>query len=335
MIEIGFPVYSISNYNEEDSFLICGGGGKSKTGVPNMVCIVKIIENKIQLISKKPFDDTVSRIAYDEENKYIAATIGRDLIIFNEKFEEKSRYDLKSENILCKNIIFSIKDNLIAIVDADNKIHILNYPNLSLISLIPSEINSINGKSYGTRISFFNYNDLTVLIIVNEKGVKIINPKSEGKVLFTTINSFGFDPRGINIINERIIISGVNIIKKQSVIIEYLINDNKLISKRIIKPTQNLLTSMNITNKTLSVSDCDGTLYILNQNSFGRIRLAKNIHNGPITSINSSKNFIITGSIDSTITITPNKAKSIQFFLLISLIILSLSILITLIKYIK
>ncbi|GAA5993633.1 hypothetical protein JCM5350_003037, partial [Sporobolomyces pararoseus] len=82
-LDVKFPVYSIA-FNRDDSIVLAGGGGSSRTGVKNRLSMYKIDTQQKQLkliteheLSKE--EDAPMTIAIHRPSKTIAAGINSDL----------------------------------------------------------------------------------------------------------------------------------------------------------------------------------------------------------------------------------------------------------------
>lgn len=160
-VELDYPVFCISQSIQKDAVLVAGGGGKSKTGIPNTVSIVKNNGKAREIVKKYDFDDAVSFIATDKvSQKFIAAAVGKDVKLYDPKFRQLSSYDTGSEQLLFRSISFSSDGKKLVVVDGENSLHLLTVPGLRQIGTyknvlkVKKDENTEEEKPLTTRAAF-------------------------------------------------------------------------------------------------------------------------------------------------------------------------------------
>jgi len=335
MLRIGYPVYSLATYDEDNTILVAGGGGKAKTGVENAISVVKVLSNELELVKKHPFPDCVSMVATSHDKKHISAFVGPDVMLFDQDFKEISKFSTPMASMIGKCMAFSPNDDILLIIDGDFTLYLLKVPTLEVIASRSPDKNEETMKIIPTRACFHGNGESIVLVLSNEKKTTLNKPIEGFPEIASLKGSFGIETKSIYSLGDSIIINGINTKLKQTAILLMKESKGTLMNTHVVKPTFGVVTSMVPTKKSIATGTNEGDVYLLNKSSLGRMRVTKRVHGFPVTSMIDCGDVIVSGSLDATIKITPNKEKSFQITLLISIVILAIAVLLQIIRFIN
>ncbi|KAH0792680.1 hypothetical protein GPJ56_003303 [Histomonas meleagridis] len=323
MLEIDFPIHAMCKGFEDNTFLVCGGGGISfKSGIPNGINIIEIGENgNLNVKEKIRLENVVTGAAMYEgdEKKIIALAVGPKIKIYSKSFEkEEASYDTKMEKNLFRTLCFSPDGKLVLAVDADGKLSLLSMPDLK-------EIDTDSSKEY-SRATFYKTQDSLYIAVAANSRIYLLEPK-KGLSVVSESQEIDQSPRSIVSCENRLIYFALNQKNRQSTVFEFEYSEGlKLI--RSFQPISGIINSIGIDDKTLAIATSKGDILTLNLPTLKRKKLSKGVHGEPVTSCLVFPDYIITSRIDQKIIATKNTNEPISLVFIMAVLVLILSVLV-------
>ena len=351
-IDVGYPVFCVAKAHQENAVYVAGGGGSSKTGVPNAVCIIKNVGDKREIVQKEEFNDVVSLIKFEENSKkYIGACVGKEIKLFDTKFRELKSYDTNSENPLSRSIDFSSNGKKLLVIDADNAMHLLTVPGLRVIAKTEPFVNEKSKQPLMTRAAFIRipkiprkvelveeedeadgdskqqYED--AICIANSQSLKLCLPNDELTEIFVKKN-YGIEPRALYCKNGFVVVAGTRFSDRKSVIIKYKYHEMKLIPVQMkeIPQKEGNTTSLAAGEKTFAIATSEGCIHVFDQVSLRTVAKHQKVHFAPITTLCECGEYYVTGSLDRfTQSVSNKKQRNVTALIFVFLLLITLTIL--------
>jgi hypothetical protein len=277
---------------EPDTIYVGGGGGDSKTGVPNTIKVFKLQEGSLKLMETRTYEHVVSAIAIcASRTRYIAIGHGSEMVLASRKFEKIGEFQTEMKKLFFRSLDFSFSGRKLLMVDGDDVFRLLAVPDCRVL-----------GQSRFAR-AVFHENDIIAAVF---GSIQLL--KSDSRLTkIAEIKCDNLNPRSLFSLGPDFFVSFVDG-QRKSWLKHFQVQKRKLELIRE-KNCEEFITALMGWKEGLSFCTNDGDVVVMNK-QFKNARKVKNVHGLPVTSAIKLGDFVATGGLDSCLMLTPLEVKS-------------------------
>lgn len=318
------PILSVSPGLNEHEILIVGGGGSSRTGVPNLLQFGTINPDGILKINKTvKFPQQASCITSHSTKRktYAVIGVGSTIRLLNKRYVEINSFDTHMEKLIFRSLSISPKSNLLVAVDGDDILRLFQLPTMKQVDFT---------SDYTVqRATFFNNSENNdseenlLILCASQSKIQLRKPEN-GFPIVAESEVFNLEPKQISAIDNLFYFTGISREKKSSLVVKlkYNIELNKIETLKIVNFANTFITDMSVNSKSIILGTAEGDIIFLDRFSLNKQKTYSKVHSWSISSICSVDNFTVTGGMDSVVSVIKKKETSYTKYIFIFVCIL-------------
>lgn len=325
------PILSISSGINQHEILIVGGGGSSKTGVPNLLQFGTIDSDGVLKINKtEKFPQQASCITSHSTKRktYAVIGVGSMIRLLNKRYVEINSFDTYMEKLLFRSLSISPKSNLLVAVDGDDILRLLQLPTMNQVDFT-SDYTVQRATFVSNLENNNNKNDENLLILCASQSKIQLRKPEKGFPIVAESEVFKLEPKQVFAYDDLLYFTGISREKKSSLVVKLKYNkeSNQIETLKIVTPLNNaIITDMSVNAKSIALGTAEGDVIFLDRFSLSRQMISYKVHDLPITSICSIDDFTVTGGMDSVVSVIKNHETSYKKYIFIFVCILAIVI---------
>ena len=315
-MNLGFPIYSLCPGFNKYELLVAGGGGSSRSGVPNALKFGQIGgDGRIKIIDTREFCEQVTCVAscHSKKKSYASYVVGSRIVLMNRRYEEITSYDTKMKKPIFRSLDFSPAGNMLVSVDGDDTLRLLSLPSMNEIASTRSDLVQ--------RAEFIAMHKKAQIVCTMNKRICVFEADNQLS-LVTESDEFDLTPKEIKVMNEIIYFLGVNEQKKTSAIVKLRYTGRSLKVLKYTEPLKAFITAMTVAQGSVIAATSTGKIVILNSNDLKKEKIIPKVHEFPVPAITTVNEFICSGSLDCSLCINVWQEKKNYKYLVVILAIL-------------
>ncbi|OHT04829.1 hypothetical protein TRFO_27621 [Tritrichomonas foetus] len=295
----GAPVYSLSPGFNKGEILIAGGGGVSKSGLPNSLIFAKINDDgSFQTIATRKFEKQVTCVTarLAKKKTYAAVAVGSEIILMNRRYEPITTFDTHMQKFIFRSLDIAPTGHIMVAVDGDDSLRLFSLPSLKEIA--STHENSVQ------RASFMTIDGNLYIACASQNKIQILKPESD-LPLVAESEEFQLEPKEVKCVDNVIYFNGADKKKMCSSIIKLAFNGSpNLAELSNVTPGAKMFTAMGVTSNSVLLATRDGDVVILNRFSLKISKIIPKVHTFIGSAITGVDNFVVSGSFDHSVVAT-------------------------------
>lgn len=323
------PILSIYPGLNPHEILIAGGGGSSKTGVPNLLQICTVDSDGTLKINKTiKYTQQASCITshFAKRKTYAVVGVGSNILLLNKRYSEINSFDTHMEKLLFRSLCISPRGNLLVAVDGDDILRLFQLPSMKQVYYTSDR--TVQRATFVSSFKSEEGDDDNLLILcASDSKVQLLKPEDKFPLVAES-DVLKLEPKQISSFDDAIYFTGISREKKCSLVVKLKYDKElgKLETVKTAKPANALITEMSVNSRSVVVGTSEGDVIFLDRFSLNKQMVSSKVHSFPITTICSIDDFTITGGIDSVVSVIKNKKPGYKKYIFIVVCILAILI---------